>query len=109
MEAYNVSGYIFDEEDLKVIAEQLGFNINDYINEDTKEIDFEMLVDDIENDTGGLIDEFDFEDHAEELMNECYEIPENLINYIDYEAFARDLIMDYSCLEVGSTTYYYRS
>lgn len=34
------------------------------------------------------------EDYAEEFMNECYDIPDYLTNYIDYSAFARDLEMD---------------
>jgi len=31
------------------------------------------------------------EDYAEELFEECYEIPAHLINYIDYEKIGRDL------------------
>ena len=34
------------------------------------------------------------EDYAEEFMNECYNIPDFLANYIDYKAVARDLEMD---------------
>lgn len=30
---------------------------------------------------------------AEELFSECYEVPENIRYYIDYQAFARDLFM----------------
>ena len=38
-----------------------------------------------------------FKDYAIELFNECYlnEIPESMRFYIDYEAFASDLEMDY--------------
>lgn len=34
------------------------------------------------------------EDYAENFMNERYNIPDYLANYIDYSAFARDLEMD---------------
>ena len=44
----------------------------------------------------------DFEDYAEELMNELYDIPEYLTNYIDYKAFARDLKYDYYHADNGN-------
>lgn len=44
----------------------------------------------------------DFVDFAEQIMQECYEIPANLANYIDYEAFARDLKYDYYHAENGN-------
>ena len=31
--------------------------------------------------------------YAEELFDDIYEVPDNIANYIDYEAFARDLFM----------------
>lgn len=38
-------------------------------------------------------------DFAEEMMQECYEIPDYLQEYIDYDAFGRDLfISDYLAL-----------
>jgi antirestriction protein len=36
----------------------------------------------------------DLEDVAEELINECYDLPEFALRYFDYEAFARDLSFD---------------
>ena len=36
----------------------------------------------------------DLEDVAEELINECYDLPEFALRYFDYEAFARDLGYD---------------
>ena len=37
---------------------------------------------------------------AEQLMNDCYTIPDYLANYIDYEKFAIDLFMgDYFSVE----------
>ncbi|MGN0628460.1 MAG: antirestriction protein ArdA, partial [Oscillospiraceae bacterium] len=36
----------------------------------------------------------DLEDVAEEIINECYDLPEFALRYFDYEAFARDLGFD---------------
>ncbi len=36
----------------------------------------------------------DLEEVAEELINDCYELPEIALRYFDYEAFARDLSFD---------------
>ena len=36
----------------------------------------------------------DLEEVAEELINECYDLPEFALRYFDYEAFARDLGFD---------------
>ncbi len=36
----------------------------------------------------------DMEEVAEELINECYDLPEFALRYFDYEAFARDLRFD---------------
>ena len=34
------------------------------------------------------------EEVARELIDECYDIPENIKHYIDYELFAQDLSLD---------------
>ena len=34
------------------------------------------------------------EEVAQEYIEECYDIPEGLENYIDYKAFARDMMYD---------------
>lgn len=36
----------------------------------------------------------DLEDVAEEIINECYDLPEFALRYFNYEAFARDLSFD---------------
>lgn len=36
----------------------------------------------------------DLEEVAEELINDCYDLPEFALRYFDYEAFARDLRFD---------------
>ncbi|KTD25072.1 antirestriction protein ArdA [Legionella maceachernii] len=61
------------------------------------------LLDDFSiNDTESMMEDhyhgcYDSEvDFARELFDECYahQIPDNLIYYFDYEAFARDLLID---------------
>ncbi len=43
------------------------------------------------------------EDFTQSLYEECYDIPEHLAIYIDYQKIARDLfICDYFSIEVGS-------
>lgn len=42
------------------------------------------------------------EEYAEEFYNDCYEIPDHLKNYIDYEAIARDLSFEMSVYESES-------
>lgn len=42
----------------------------------------------------GYCGEYDSEkDYAQQLMNDCYEVPEYLQYYIDYDKFARDLFL----------------
>ena len=36
----------------------------------------------------------DLEEVAEELVNDCYDLPEFALRYFDFAAFARDLIFD---------------
>jgi antirestriction protein len=48
--------------------------------------------------------------YAENLMDECYEVPDNLANYIDYAAFARDLfINDYYSVDGGAGVYVFHN
>ena len=50
--------------------------------------------------------EMDLEDVAREIVEDCYDLPENLERYFDYEAFARDLSFDnYSETEYGVIAY----
>jgi antirestriction protein len=49
------------------------------------------------------------EDFAHQLFADCYEIPEYLENYIDYEAIARDLfICDYISFRIDGVTHVFR-
>ena len=56
--------------------------------------DFESALDCFES--GGYVyyGDMSMEEVAQEYIEECYEIPEGLENYIDYKAFARDMRYD---------------
>lgn len=86
----------FTEEEQKDIAEQLGYGD-----------DIETLATNDE----AFIPEQDFEEYAEQLFDDVYgyALPDNIKFYIDYGAFARDLDMDYSDVEINGTTYKTRS
>ena len=49
-------------------------------------------------------------DYAKELMESCYDIPDHLVNYIDYDAFARDIfICDYYSIKCGGSLHVFRT
>ena len=51
-----------------------------------------------------------FKDYAEQLFDECYEVPEHLENYIDYDKFAHTLSYDHSEAPAPNCeTFVYRS
>ncbi|MFO8827598.1 antirestriction protein ArdA [Legionella pneumophila] len=63
----------------------------------------------LENCHGCFDSEVDF---AEQLFDECYahQLPDNLLCYFDYEAFARDLfISNYCSVDVNGQTYVFSS
>lgn len=67
--------------------------------------DVEYALDNYED--SAFYPEMSLEEVAEELINECYEVPEGLENYIDYASYARDLGYDgYTETEYG-TIYIY--
>ena len=41
------------------------------------------------------------EDYAYGLITECYEVPENLLHYLDYRAFGRDLKLEGAVVELN--------
>ncbi len=66
------------------------------------------------------IGEFDFDDEykgewaseeefAQNYMDDCMDVPKHLSQYIDYEQFASDLMMDYSSYLGGNGYYIFRS
>lgn len=57
-----------------------------------------------------LIRESHFTDYAQEMLEDCGVIPSNLPQYIhiDWEATAREVLMDYSEITIDGATYFYR-
>lgn len=62
------------------------------------------VIDKSENCT--LYENMDFYDLAEELINNCYSVPEGLEYYIDYEKYARDLEYSGEYAEVSNGILY---
>ena len=51
-----------------------------------------------------FVGEYDtFRDYAEQFLDELYlhDVPESIRYYIDYDAFARDLAFDHTCIETN--------
>lgn len=65
------------------------------------------------NDISQLVDEDDWEDYVREFAEEAGYLSDTqnnpLLNYIDWEGFAKDLQMDYSSVDFENTTYYYNN
>lgn len=87
------------EDEIQDILDYVALNLN----EDDKELleeyqdayDSTANISDLDKIKDYYCGQYDsLEDYAEELMNECYNIPDFLVNYIDYKAVARDLEMD---------------
>ena len=57
-----------------------------------------------------LIRESYFVDYVQELLVDCGEIPAKLPSYIhiDWEATAREVMVDYTTVEIDGVTYLYR-
>lgn len=56
-----------------------------------------------------LIDADDFEEYAEELASDCYDIPDTWPHRcIDWEKAARELSQDYSMVSFRGSDYYWR-
>ena len=43
-----------------------------------------------------------FQEYAQDYFDNCYEVPEHLENYIDYEKFANDLNYDYNVVDCST-------
>lgn len=58
-----------------------------------------------------FIPDYEFEDYCRELAEDCYITSADnnpLLNYVDWEKWARDCSMDYSEVEFRGTSYYWR-
>jgi chromosome segregation ATPase len=98
-----------------VEEEQYKQELAEWDEENKEELD---KLEEIESDFGGvipreftLIAESDFEDYAREMAEDIGAINRHAAwpaNCIDWEQAANELKMDYSVIELESTTYYYR-
>lgn len=71
-------------------TEQEAFSVwLDYESRDLSKDDVDDLVKKFEDDYIGKYDEE--EDYAREVVEQCYEVSDFVLNYFDYAAFARDL------------------
>lgn len=57
-----------------------------------------------------LIHDRHFTDYARELVEDCGDLPRDLPHYIevDWDATARNIRIDYSCIDIDGDTYWYR-
>lgn len=57
-----------------------------------------------------LIRESYFTDYTQEMLEDCGTIPRDLPHWvhIDWEATAREVMVDYSSIEIDGVTYFYR-
>ena len=75
---------------------------------DVNERGAEMFGLDLWNSGLTLIEEDDFEDYAREYVEDCYNIPDSILCYIDWESFSNDLKQDFQTVEYNGCTYYVR-
>ena len=55
---------------------------------------FEDALDCLESGNYAFYDDMTIEEIAQKYIEACYDIPEGLRNYIDYKAFASDMLLD---------------
>lgn len=90
------------EDEAQNLQDQID-NLNDELTNWEKDLEnVEAWLSDIECYSNGddLIHENDFYDHLDCLIEDIYEIPDNLKTYIDYESLKRDLKMDYTEINI---------
>ena len=55
-----------------------------------------------------LISDNHFENYARDYFEEIYDVPENVLYYIDWESWSDDLKQDYTSIELSGETYWVR-
>jgi hypothetical protein len=109
----------FDSRDMQERIDELeGIAVIDRDEDEQEELDKlyafkEEVADDLEFDSGiTFISEDYFEDYAEEMLKDIGALPAELPGYIsnniDWEGVADELKVDYTTIELGGVTYYYR-
>jgi len=87
-------------------------NYSDFSKKDQKKIQEDSSYDheSLEAEDPYLIAEEDWEEYADSMLTECWEIDDHIINYIDWEKWRRDLGYDYTEIELDDgSIYYFRS
>lgn len=114
---------ILDTRDLETIRNRLKKDLkgikrakND---DESIQASFELLdlLDELEQEVpewergNALIREDHFEDYAQQEAEDCGFIDDDnpLLSFIDWSAWAANLLNDYSSIEIGDETYYYRN
>ena len=102
---------LFEEEEIQSWKEGFEDELKEIEEIDTLEDEINCYTGDNFDDGVYLIDEDDFEEYCEELVEDIEDIgglPSYISNNIDWEGVAEDLKVDYSEVEFRDTTYLYR-
>jgi antirestriction protein len=107
--AYDFGGMHIGENDsfefliqLMEAIEEHGEAFSSYHQQISGNCDLETAIEEFEDAYCGQYDSED--EYAQELFDECYDVPNHLANYIDYEKFSRDLfISDYYSQDAKSS------
>lgn len=66
-------------------------------------------ADSLEAEDAYLIPMDEWDEYADSMLEECYDIPDYLASYIDWEKWRRDLEYDYIEVEIDNNSYMMRS
>jgi antirestriction protein len=88
--------HIADNEEVQVLCQDHGIDHEAF----AVYCDNHHIDSDYESEVAGFIDSYrgeynDFADFAEQLFDETVEVPDHLVGFIDYKAWARELRHDY--------------
>ena len=106
-------------EELEATQDEIGFQRDDSGDDMQAELDMlralrdetEGYADDSWRDGVFFVANWDWKNYAQELADEMGAIPKEYswpASYIDWDAAARDLRMDYTSCEIDGNTYWYR-
>ena len=98
---YELPWSISEYEDIDILNE-IAVKYDDLNEQDQKKLEYlindgEQMKKAIDNlDSVDIYEDMDYIDLAEMLVDETWDVPEHLQNYIDYDRFARELECDYA-------------